>query len=59
MIILGHGPTINNIALNDLHVFDLVTLTWVRVINSGEIPCARWNHSLANIGSRIVIFGGL
>jgi hypothetical protein len=61
----------NNIALNDLHLFDLHNLQWITVVlfASGPepLPLSRWGCSLVSAdfaggigsGDTIMMFGGL
>jgi hypothetical protein len=61
----------NNIALNDLHLFDLHNLQWITValFASGPepLPLSRWGCSLVSAdaaggigsGDTIMMFGGL
>ncbi len=61
----------NNIALNDLHLFDLLNLQWITValFASGPepLPLSRWGCSLVSAdvaggigsGDTIMMFGGL
>ena len=55
----GRGPNSGPFIFNDLNIFDLSTFHWARVVNSGDVPCPRWSHTMANIGARTLIFGGL
>ena len=55
----GRGPNNSTFALNDLNIFDLTSFHWARCVNSGEVPCPRWSHAMATIGTKILIFGGL
>ena len=57
---------IHNIGLNDLHMLDIMSLTWVSVAIYHEIPSSRWSHVLCAEdhnsdyeGSRLIIFGGV
>lgn len=38
--------SIKNVALNDLHMYDINLNAWLTVAIYGEIPPGRWGHSL-------------
>lgn len=44
--------------LNDLYAIEVETLVWRKVKCHGDIPPARYGHSLCLLGSRVFIFGG-
>lgn len=44
--------------MNDLYRFDLLQWTWEKLLLSGNIPRPRFDCSLLNIGSYVVICGG-
>eukprot|EP00347_Sterkiella_histriomuscorum_P019474 403341497 len=53
----------NNIALNDLNLYDIATNTWITIALYGEsIPPSRWGHQLVSCGensSKMLLFGGI
>jgi hypothetical protein len=60
-----YSSQIHNIALNDLHVLDIMTLTWMSVAIFNEVPTSRWCHILCAEdhnqdyeGNKLIIFGG-
>ncbi|KAM9329580.1 kelch domain-containing protein 3-like [Gastrophryne carolinensis] len=48
-----HGRTVD-----DLHMFNTVSETWVPVKTSGSLPQARLGHAFAAVGQQIYLFGG-
>lgn len=44
---------------NDVHLFNIVTLTWTPVLVRGEIPPKRCAHAAAAVHSQVVVFGGV
>lgn len=62
---------VGNVALNDLHLFDLVKLHWVTVALYCEdgcaLPLSRWGHKLVcgdntggwGSGDSLMLFGGV
>jgi hypothetical protein len=61
---------VGNVALNDLHLFDLQALQWVTVAlycQDGAMPLSRWGHSMVTAdyssglgsGSSMMLFGGV
>ena len=59
----GRGCSLDStsidVALGDLHVFNVFTLMWQEFEVKGISPCPRWGHSVAAVGSKIMVFGGL
>ena len=55
----------DNVALNDLHLNDLVRNTWVTVAIYGNIPLSRWGHQLfscnttSKLENKLFLFGGV
>jgi len=48
------------VALNDLHLLDLFTNTWVTVAMFGEsMPTSRWGHSIVASKDKLLILGGM
>lgn len=39
-----YNHQIHNIGLNDIHLFDIMTLTWLPVAIFNEVPSSRWSH---------------
>ena len=37
---------IHNVALNDMHIYDIGTNTWAAIALYGDIPNSRWGHTL-------------
>lgn len=57
---------IKNIGMNDLHLFDITSLTWMAVAIYNELPTSRWSHVLCAEqnsddyeSNKIIIFGGV
>ena len=50
---------LKNVALNDLHVYDIKSNSWSAVALYGDLPNSRWGHKLCANGSSIVLFGGM
>lgn len=51
---------LNNIALNDLSLFNIYALEWEIIAMYGIIPPSRWGHSIVNIeDNKILLFGGV
>ncbi|CAL0301225.1 unnamed protein product [Lupinus luteus] len=59
VLILFGGEDVKKRKLNDLHMFDLKSLTWLPLHCTGAAPCARFNHVAALYDGKILfIFGG-
>ena len=61
-----YAHDINNIGMNDLHLFDILSLTWMSVAIYNQVPTSRWSHILCAEdhnqdyeGNRLIIFGGI
>ena len=52
-------PTIKNVALNDLHIYDIAANRWSAIAIYGEIPSSRWGHKLVANEQKIILFGGM
>ena len=52
-------PIIHNVALNDLHIYDIAKNTWCAIALYGDIPNSRWGHKLVALENKIVLFGGM
>jgi hypothetical protein len=55
-------PIIKNVALNDLHLFNLLDYSWTPVAMYGDLPSSRWGHKIcaAEHGSnKLLLFGGM
>ena len=50
---------LKNVALNDLHVYDISSNTWSPVALYGDIPNSRWGHKLCANENSILLFGGM
>ena len=50
---------LKNVALNDLHVYDIQSNSWSAVALYGDLPNSRWGHKLCANGNSIVLFGGM
>ena len=51
---------IKNVALNDMHVYDVLNNTWCALAIYGDLPRSRWGHKLAtNSEDKIMLFGGM
>ena len=44
---------------NDMHLFNLLTLTWTEVKQHGAVPEGRCSHAAAVFGSKLIVFGGI
>ena len=51
--------TIKNVALNDLHIYDVASNTWSAVAMYGDIPGSRWGHRLVSNENKVMLFGGM
>ncbi|KAL1803792.1 hypothetical protein ACET3Z_032439 [Daucus carota] len=59
VLILFGGEDAKRRKLNDLHMFDLKSLTWLPLQSKGTIPCPRSNHVAAlHEDKTLLIFGG-
>ncbi|TKY71997.1 Acyl-CoA-binding domain-containing protein 4 [Spatholobus suberectus] len=59
VLILFGGEDAKRRKLNDLHMFDLKSLTWLPLHYTGTAPCPRFNHVAALYDGKILfIFGG-
>ncbi|CAJ1962232.1 unnamed protein product [Sphenostylis stenocarpa] len=59
VLILFGGEDAKRRKLNDLHMFDLKSLTWLPLHYTGAAPCPRFNHAAAlHDGKILFIFGG-
>ncbi|KAJ6669662.1 hypothetical protein lerEdw1_000211 [Lerista edwardsae] len=52
------GGTLNGKAVDELHVFNTVSCSWIPVKTSGSAPRARSGHAFATVGEKIYMFGG-
>ena len=48
-----------DVALNDIHLLDLGSLTWVKLAVYGDVPSGRWGHSMAASINTVILFGGM
>lgn len=57
--------SINNVALNDYHLYDLKHNAWCVLALYGDIPSSRWGHMLVGEGvddikkDRVLMLGGV
>ncbi|XP_027338535.1 acyl-CoA-binding domain-containing protein 4-like [Abrus precatorius] len=59
VLILFGGEDVKRRKLNDLHMFDLKSLTWLPLHSTGTAPSPRFNHVAALYDGKILhIFGG-
>ncbi|XP_057752402.1 acyl-CoA-binding domain-containing protein 6-like isoform X2 [Arachis stenosperma] len=59
VLILFGGEDAKRRKLNDLHMFDLKSLTWLPLHYTGAAPCPRFNHVASLHDDKILyIFGG-
>ncbi|XP_020220693.1 acyl-CoA-binding domain-containing protein 6 isoform X1 [Cajanus cajan] len=59
VLILFGGEDAKRRKLNDLHMFDLNSFTWLPLLYTGAAPCPRFNHVAALYDGKILfIFGG-
>ncbi|XP_042037140.1 acyl-CoA-binding domain-containing protein 6-like isoform X2 [Salvia splendens] len=59
VLILFGGDDTKRRKLNDLHMFDLKSLTWLPLHCTGPRPCSRSNHIAALYNDKILfVFGG-
>ena len=52
-------PSIRNVALNDLHIYDIQANRWLPVVIYGDMPSSRWGHKLVANQDKIMLFGGM
>ena len=52
-------PAIKNVALNDLHIYDVDSNRWAAIAMYGDMPGSRWGHKLVANENKIVLFGGM
>ena len=52
-------PTIKNVALNDLHIYEVESNKWSAIAMYGDIPGSRWGHKLVANENKIMLFGGM
>ena len=52
-------PTIKNVALNDLHIYDVAKNRWATIAIYGDMPESRWGHRLVANENKIMLFGGM
>lgn len=51
---------LNNIALNDICLFNTFSFEWETLALFGSIPASRWNHALVQIeDNKLLLFGGV
>ena len=50
---------IKNVALNDLHIYDIQKNTWCAIALYGDIPNSRWGHKLCANENKVMLFGGM
>ena len=50
---------IQNVALNDLHLYHVITNTWTAIAMFGEFPSSRWGAKLAASENKLLLFGGM
>ena len=51
---MGGGPSNNH----PLHIFNAVTMTWIKQTWTGKVPVTRSLHATCMVGHRLYIFGG-
>ena len=57
---MQYNEGMKNVALNDLHLLDLSTMSWATVaIFSEDIPESRWGHRLVANNHKLLLFGGM
>ena len=55
-----YSKSMQNVALNDLHLLDFHTDTWATVAIFGEsIPCSRWGVNLVSSNNKVLLLGGM
>ena len=52
-------PSIKNVALNDLHIYDVALNRWSALALYGDILGSRWGHRLVANQDKIMLFGGM
>ena len=52
------GGAVAEKPLNDVHILNLATNTWIKVKTNGESPSPRTMHSAGYDDSRLIVFGG-
>lgn len=56
LFVIGGGD--ESRVYNDVFLLDTDTNTWSRPDMHGDLPCARWGHTVEAVGSRLILFGG-
>ncbi len=41
-------PHLGNIGLNDMHMFNILTKTWISIAIYNDLPTSRWGHQMVN-----------
>jgi hypothetical protein len=44
--------------MNDLHIFNVETLTWTQPQAKGSPPSARSGHAMVSVGNKVYVYGG-
>ena len=52
-------PLIKNVAMNDLHIYEVALNKWATIAIYGNLPGSRWGHRLVANETKIVLFGGM
>ena len=50
---------VQNVALNDLHLYHVLTNTWTAIAIYGELASSRWGARLAASDNKLILFGGM
>ncbi|KAG9486870.1 rab9 effector protein with kelch motifs-like [Eleutherodactylus coqui] len=56
--VLVFGGIYHGRAVDDLHVFNTASETWMPVKTNGSLPDARLGHTFATVGQHVYLFGG-
>jgi hypothetical protein len=54
-----YSDSLKTVALNDLHLLDTTTNTWVTVALFGDSIPSRWGHSMVVAANSLLIFRGM
>ncbi|XP_046870962.1 rab9 effector protein with kelch motifs [Hypomesus transpacificus] len=52
------GGLLHGVPSDDLMLFNTVSLSWTPVKTTGNLPSARYNHTLAVVSEQVFMFGG-
>ncbi|KAG5261767.1 hypothetical protein AALO_G00288110 [Alosa alosa] len=53
-----YGGLLDGVPIDNLMMFNTVSMLWTPVRTTGNIPSPRYNHTLAAVGEQIFLYGG-